>query len=288
MTESRHVTGGRGARGHYFCGVSTEQKTLTNSAVVASESSAAMGQSKEASFDPGTTAAPTVEWGAMTEGGLHHPIIGRRKRGSTVALLRRWRDLWAIYAKRRVDPIFREEIMLAVAGADSSRQCSFAHREWARSVHIPEDELTALEGLDTESLDERRWAAFAWAQAYARSDLTDAPDTVETTLQQRFAAQERSDIELAARTMYWLNETSNSFDALLSRLKRKKVTGSTLLTEFVALVLYAIAVPILIIMFSIMQRRNPISIIRAMKPFFREFERRGPNTISGPGEKFAG
>ena len=28
-------------------------------------------------------------------------------------------------------PQFREEIMLAAAGADSSRQCSFAHREWA-------------------------------------------------------------------------------------------------------------------------------------------------------------
>jgi alkylhydroperoxidase family enzyme len=224
----------------------------------------------------------------MTAKGLHHPIIGQRKQGSTVALLRRWRDLWAVYATQRVDPIFREEIMLAVAGANSSRQCSFAHREWARSVRIPEVELAAVEGLDTESLDERTWAAFAWAQAYARNDLTDVPDTVDTTFKPHFSAQEQSDIALTARTMYWLNETSNSFDAFLSRLKRKRVTGSTLLSELVALVLYAIAVPILIVMFSILQRRNPFSLIRAMKPFFREFETRGPHTISGPGVNFRG
>ena len=229
-----------------------------------------------------------VEWGPMTAKGLHHPIIGRRHRKSTVDLLRRWRDLWAIYAHHRIDPIFREEIMLVVAGADSSRQCSFAHREWARSVHIPEADLAAVEGLDTDSLDERRWVAFAWAQAHARSDLVDVPVTVDATFQRHFSAQERADIQLSVRVMYWLNEISNSFDAFLSRLKRERVPGSTLLSELVACVLYAIAVPILIVMFSIWQRRNPISLIRAMKPFFRDFETRGPDTISGPGVNFRG
>ena len=61
-----------------------------------------------------------------------------------------------------------------------------------------------------------------------------------------------------------------------------------MLTELEALVLYALVVPFLIVLFGIKQRRNPISIIRGMKPFFREFEARGPNTISGPGENFGG
>ena len=52
--------------------------------------------------------------------------------------------------------------------------------------------------------------------------------------------------------------------------------------------LYAIAVPALIVLFSIKQRRNPISILRAMNPFFREFEARGPHTISGPGQNYSG
>ena len=71
--------------------------------------------------------------------------------------------------------------MLAVAGADSSRQCSFAHREWARAEGVPEAELAALEGLGFDSLDERKWAAFGWAQAYARSELADAPAAAGAT-----------------------------------------------------------------------------------------------------------
>ena len=225
--------------------------------------------------------------GPMTAQGLHHPIIGQRRKGSTVALLRRARDFWAIYGKHRLDPVFREELMLAVAGADSSRRCSFAHREWALAEGVSEAELAALEGLGFDSLDARKWAAIAWVQAYARSDFTDVPDVIDANFRQHFSAQEQADIELAARTMYWLNETSNGVDAFLSRLKRERVEGSTVLSELVALVLYAIALPALIVLFSIKQRRNPISILRAMKPFFREFEARGPHTISGPGQNYS-
>ena len=99
--------------------------------------------------------------------------------------------------------------MLAVAGANSCRQCSFAHRQWALAEGLPEAELAALEGLDAESFDERTWAAIAWAQAYARSDFAEVPDAVDANFRQHFSAQEQADIELVARTMYWMNETSN-------------------------------------------------------------------------------
>ncbi len=178
--------------------------------------------------------------------------------------------------------------MLAVAGANSCRQCSFAHREWALAEGLPEAELAAFEGLQPESFDARKWAAIAWAQAAARGDFTNVPDVIEANFRRRFSAQEQADIELAARTMYWLNETSNGVDAFVSRLKGDPVPGSTVLSELVALVLYAIAVPALVALFSIKQRRNPISILRDMKPFLREFEVRDPHTISGPGQNFGG
>ena len=83
--------------------------------------------------------------------------------------------------------------------------------------------------------------------------------------------------------MYWLNETSNSVDAFLYRVKRELSREARCSRELAALVLYAVVVPFLIVWLSIKQRRNPISMFRAMRPFFREFEARGPNTISGPG-----
>ena len=177
--------------------------------------------------------------------------------------------------------------MLAVAGANSCRQCSFAHREWALAEGLPEAELAALEGLDAESFDARTWAAIAWAQAYARSDLAEVPDAVDANFRQHFSAQEQADIELVVRTMYWMNETSNGVRACLRRLKRTPVPGSTVPRELEALLLYAVGAPLVLVLLSVKQRRNPISMIREIRPFFREFEARGPNTISGPGRSSA-
>ena len=229
-----------------------------------------------------------LRWGPMTADGRHYPLSSERTLGATAALLRRGRDLVAIYLRRRLEPQFRESIMIAAAGADSSRQCNYAHREWARAEGLPDEELEALEGLDFSALDERRWAAFAWAQYYVRSDLGEVPAAVDANLRQHFDAQERADIELAARTMYWLNQTSNSVDALVARTRHQAIPGSKRTAEFVAILLYVVIVPILLLWLGLRQRRNPVSMVRAMAPFFREFEVRGPQTISGPGVRYAG
>ena len=228
------------------------------------------------------------EVGPVTGHDRHYPTISQRKPGSTVALLKRARDLRAIYLGRRLDPAFREEIMLAVAGANSCRQCSFAHREWALAEGLPEAELAALEGLDAESFDARTWAAIAWAQAYARSDLAEVPDAVDVNFQEHFSAQEQADIQLVARTMYWMNEASNGVRAGLKRVNRTPVPGSTVPRELEALLLYAVGAPLVLVVLSVKQRRNPISLIREIRPFFSVFDSRGPTTISGAGEKFGG
>ena len=178
--------------------------------------------------------------------------------------------------------------MVSVAGADSCRQCSFAHREWALAEGLPEAELAALEGMDAESFDARTWAAIAWAQAAARSDFADVPDPIEANFRRQFSSQEQADIELVARTMYWMNEASNGVDAAWSRLHGRPVPGSGVPSELAALLAYGLITPVVLVVLSAKQRRNPISLIRSVAPFFREFEARGPNTISGPGEKSGG
>ena len=232
--------------------------------------------------------AAMPEFGSMTASGRHYPTIAQRKPGSTKALLRRARDLQAIYLNRRLDPAFREEIMLAVAGANACRQCSFAHRQWALAEGLSEPELAALEGLDPESFDGRTWAAIAWAQAYARGDFAEVPDAIDVNFRQHFSAQEQADIELVVRTMFWMNETSNGVRAGVKRARRTPVPGSTLPRELQATALYAVGAPLILGLLCVKQRRNPIAMLRDIKPFFREFDRRGPNTISGPGEEFAG
>jgi AhpD family alkylhydroperoxidase len=232
--------------------------------------------------------APSPSFGSQTASGRHYPTIAQRKPGSTVALLRQARDLRAIYFDRRLDPAFREQVMLAVAGANACRQCSFAHREWALAEGVSEAELAALEGLDPGVFDARTWAAIVWVQAFARNDLGEVPHAIDRNFREHFNAQEQADIQLAARTMYWANEISNSVRSGVKRAKRAPVPGSTVTRELEALLLYAVGVPVIVGALCVMRRRNPVSMIRDIRPFFYEFERRGPNTISGPGEEYRG
>jgi alkylhydroperoxidase family enzyme len=239
--------------------------TVTPSDLVADESSGA---------GKGVMPGAANDW--------HHPIIHRRKPKSTRALLRRWRDLKAIYVGKRIEPGFREEIMLSVAAADTSRQCSFAHQEWALAVGVPKAEIAALKARDATYFDGRKWTAFTWAQAAARSDFGHVPDAIDADFRKEFGAQEQSDIELLARLMYWMNETSNGVDAAWERLTGKPVEGSAL-RDVEAIVVYAFFVPYIMVILSARQKRDPVSLMRGMRPFFREFEQRvsrpsGPTT----------
>ena len=122
-------------------------------------------------------AAPGAdELAALTTAGRQKPIVGLREFArSTAALARQAPDLRAIWFEDRLDPAFREELMVAVAGANNCRQCSFAHREWALAEGLPEDELAALEGQEPETFEPRKWAAIAWAEAAARPPLRRRP-----------------------------------------------------------------------------------------------------------------
>jgi AhpD family alkylhydroperoxidase len=233
--------------------------------------------------------ATAVPNGAETGRGPYKPIIRWDEFArSTAALARRSADLWAIWSGDRLAPAFREEIMVAVAGANSCRQCSFAHREWALAEGLPEAELAALEGLEVEWFDPQRWAALAWAHAVTGSNFGDVPEIIDANFRRQFSRQEQADIELVVRVMNWTNRDSNTVDAALSRLKGSAVADSGVLRELVALVAYALMTLPVLIMLSIKQHRGLISLIASVKPFFRTFETRGPHTISSPGKNFGG
>jgi AhpD family alkylhydroperoxidase len=207
--------------------------------------------------------------------GRHKPVIRNRRPRATGALLRRSPDLQAIWLKHRLDPAFREELMVSVAAANSCRHCSYAHREWALIEGLPEDELAALEGRQAESFDARKWAAIAWVHAAAASDFTDVPEAIEANFRSQFSPQEQADIELVARTMTWMNQISNTADAAWGRLHGDPVAGSGVLSEIEALVLYGLAVPPLIVWMGVKEGRRSMAVVRDMGKFFREFDARG-------------
>jgi AhpD family alkylhydroperoxidase len=226
----------------------------------------------ERDLDPESSS--TTRLAPPAASGRHKPVIRSRKRGSTAALLRRASGIKAIWFDHRLDPAFREELMVSVAAANSCRQCSYAHREWALIEGLPPDELAALEGRDYESLDERTWAAVAWVHALAASDFTDVPEAIDANFRARFSPQEQADIEVVARTMTWMNQISNTVDAAWGRVNGNPVPGSGVLTELEAVVLYGLAVPPLIVWMSVKEGRRPMQFVRSMAQFFREFDAR--------------
>lgn len=226
-----------------------------------------------AATEPLDQSAVVSVW-APVLGKPHHPLIHNRRPRSSRALFARWRDLLAIYVGRRLDPVFRESIMLSVAAADTSRQCGFAHREWAIAEGISKEQLVALEHMDADKFDERTWAALRWAQATALADFGPIPDTIDRSFRAHYSKREQSDIALQVQLMYWMNETSNGVDAAWSRMTGKPAAGS-LLRDIEALLMYALFVPYVLAIISKKQRRTPSEIVKGMKPFFRDFQSLG-------------
>jgi AhpD family alkylhydroperoxidase len=159
------------------------------------------------------------------------------------ALAGRSRDLVAVWGRRRLDPRLREEVMVAVAEANSCRWCAMAHRRWALAEGVTDAELAAIEGQDADRFDRRSWAAIAWAQARSRTDLGPVPVELETELATHYDEGERADLELVTQAMGVANRSANTFDALLGRLRGRPVAGSNLGDELAIGGVVALTIP---------------------------------------------
>jgi AhpD family alkylhydroperoxidase len=288
MLDSRdECTGGRphlGEEGVMEPGITEQQQVAAIEQDAEDGRRALAGLAAEGAWLTDDANDAAADLGTISRPGRHKPVIGPRKvrAQSTAALARRAPDIRAIWADHRMDPAFREAIMVAVASANSCRHCSFAHREWALAVGLPESELAALEGMDPEAFDARRWAAIAWAHAAASNGFTDVPEAIEANFRREFTPAEQADIELVARTMTWMNEISNTVDAAWSRVRQKvTVPGSGPVRELRAVLLYGIAVPPILVMLGVWERRSPIALVRSMPKFFREFDGRSRTMSAG-------
>ena len=126
--------------------------------------------------------------------------------------------------------------------------------------------------MDGESFDGRTWAGVAWAQALASSDFTAVPELIEQNFRSIFTQQEQADIELIAQGMTFANRVGNTVDAALSRGRGKPLPGSGLPGEIAALLMFGSLAPLVVLLLSAKQRRNPLGMLRSMGSFFGEWD----------------
>lgn len=117
---------------------------------------------------------------------------------------------------------------------NSCRYCSYAHTRLALQAGVSETELYDLLVGEFSHLPEHELVALLFAQHYAeQADRYDA--TAWQRLQDAYGVNAASDILTHIRVITFANLYSNTFDALLERLRFRLVAGSRFFDEVMVL-----------------------------------------------------
>jgi AhpD family alkylhydroperoxidase len=153
--------------------------------------------------------------------------VAKLTRRTYSSLTELWADVRAIVSRRRqigplmrgerIDPAFRERLMLAVTGVNACRYCSYVHAREALAAGVPEDEIQSLgQGAVENSPPEEVPAllyAQHWAEADGRPDRAAREHVVRT-----YGERATEEIELALRMIRTANLLGNTFDHVLYRV----------------------------------------------------------------------
>jgi len=215
-------------------------------------------------LDSGHTAA------RMEPAAAANPFGGFRKRTyrleelgrQAAALVPRLPDIFSVWVRKRMAPLFREEIMVAVARVNGCRFCNFVHGQWALAQGLDEGELGRIGRGGGPGGDPGRLLALDYAQALAQADFGPVPSDLERDVQERFTGRERSEIETVARVMTVANRCANTLDALLSRRRGVASGHSRPVDEWVIGAGFFLVYPVMMGVLAVMQRRSPLSVYR--------------------------
>lgn len=130
--------------------------------------------------------------------------------------------LAAVYRSRRLDPVLREKLMVAVSKVNACRGCTWAHTRMAIREGISPDELDRLE-LPAAG-DRRERVALAYAIARAEDGFRKPPDPeLKRALADTFTTEERRDIDAILHLIINANLTSNTIEAHTPPIVRREV-----------------------------------------------------------------
>ena len=149
------------------------------------------------------------------------------KRRTYRSLRELWTDVRAVTARRqeiralmrgqRIDPAFRERLMLVVTGVNACRYCSYAHAQEALAKGISRQEIEALgEGMFEGSPPEQV-PALLYAQHWAESNGQPDAEARRQVVTQ-YGTEVIEAIELALHMIRVGNLSGNTLDYILYRL----------------------------------------------------------------------
>ena len=194
--------------------------------------------------------------------------LGRR----LVALVPELGTIYQVWLKHEVDPGFREELMLAVSRLNGCRYCSWGHHEWAEISGVSNEELARLEQLEPSGFDRRKWVAISYARALVKQDFRRVQPQLRRAVQHKYSPREIRQIELIVNVMDVGNRTSNTFDALLSRLKGVPAADSTIVDEVILSGVFLAVAPAVVLYLSRASKRPIRELMSSLIDYTKNYE----------------
>lgn len=177
-----------------------------------------------------------------------------------------------VWVKRELDPRFRETLMLAIARMNDSKYCSWAHHEWAAIEGVSDQELAQIENLDPSHFDKRTWLALSFVRELVAARFGPLPKALMQKMTAAYSPEEIEEITLVAKVMDFANRTSNTFDALTSRMGGRPSTAGRLLDEAVMSAAFVCAVPPILTYFARATNRSVPEMFGRMRNYTKKMD----------------
>lgn len=177
-----------------------------------------------------------------------------------------------VWVKRELDPRFRETLMLAVARMNESKYCSFAHHEWALIEGVAKADLPHIENLDPTHFDAKTMLALNFVGELVSSRFGPVSKTLMQKMRAHYSAEEIEEIKLVAKVMDFANRSSNTFDALISRLSGKPSLSGRLLDEAVMSAAFLCALPPLLSFFAKRSGSTVSEVLGRMREYTKKMD----------------
>lgn len=201
----------------------------------------AKGKLSSAPGKRGTAPAQSFQKPTITPLGFIGDVVSIVTEGST------FNKVWV---KRELDPRFRETLMLAVARMNDSKYCSWAHHEWAMIEGVDKADLAYIEKFDPAHFDARTALALNFVRELVAARFGPVARALMQKMREQFSAEEIEEITLVAKVMDFANRSSNTFDALISRVSGKPSRDGRLIDEALMSAAFLCALPPIVTYFA--------------------------------------
>jgi AhpD family alkylhydroperoxidase len=138
------------------------------------------------------------------------------------ALLRRAPAVARLLGPGRLDPAFRERLMLVVTGVNDCRYCAWFHSRLGEAAGITNGEVRALLGGSMDSAPDHELPALLLATEWAERNAPDGVD-LRSRLAPHYGVRDAATIDATLRLIRTGNLVGNTFDRLLCRASGGRV-----------------------------------------------------------------